>query len=187
MVLPDFLVTFKLHCDASKLGIRAVLSQNNRPIAFLVKSSQAQDDVTTHMTLNFMQSSKLLSIGDITWFIVTLFSLQTTMLCVISIVKQKFQHDMLLGLLFSSNLLFPLSINRAKLIGSQMLLADAMRYYLQFIHRFWVFRNLLSCTKRIHSLHESSLRQNKDFHMIIRFRTTSILRVYKCATFDIRS
>lgn len=34
LVLPDFNKTFELHCNASKLGISAFLSQAGRPIAF---------------------------------------------------------------------------------------------------------------------------------------------------------
>lgn len=34
MVLPDFDLTFELHCDASKLGIGAMLSQQGRPVAY---------------------------------------------------------------------------------------------------------------------------------------------------------
>ena len=35
LVLPDCAQQFELHTDASKVGVEAVLSQNNRPIAYL--------------------------------------------------------------------------------------------------------------------------------------------------------
>ena len=55
LVLPDFSQPFELHTNAFKVGIRVVLSQNSRPVAFLVKNCLVRSLTVVLMMWSFIQ------------------------------------------------------------------------------------------------------------------------------------
>lgn len=102
LVLPDFTVPFKLHCDASKQGICTVLSQGGRPIAYF--SEKFKGPKLHFMMWNYLLWYKLLSIGGITFFIVNLSYSPIMMLCGIWVVRIKYRKATHRGMLSCNNL-----------------------------------------------------------------------------------
>ncbi|XP_013624018.1 PREDICTED: uncharacterized protein LOC106329985 [Brassica oleracea var. oleracea] len=67
LALLNFNAAFELHKDASKTGIGAVISQQNRPIAFLVRNSPMRACATAHMTSSFMRTQGKVSARHASW------------------------------------------------------------------------------------------------------------------------
>lgn len=89
LVLPDFTQQFKLHCDASKVGIGGVLSQANPPIATSAKNYLALGLDIVLMMWSYIQLSRWFGIGVITCSRKSLFYILTMMPLNTLILKDK--------------------------------------------------------------------------------------------------
>nr|GEW62944.1 RNA-directed DNA polymerase [Tanacetum cinerariifolium] len=68
LALPNFSEVFQVECDASGLGIGGVLSQGQRPVAFLAKNSMTQGESILRTIKNYMLSFGVSNIGVTTYY-----------------------------------------------------------------------------------------------------------------------
>ncbi|XP_022871137.1 uncharacterized protein LOC111390343 [Olea europaea var. sylvestris] len=66
LALPDFTKPFALHCDASKLGIGAILSQEGKPVAYF-SQKLAGARGSDHEALKHLSSQEFVSARHATW------------------------------------------------------------------------------------------------------------------------
>ena len=80
LVLPNFSQYFELHCDALKVGIRAILCQQGRPVAYFSESYQDLKHSIELMMWSFMRWCRQYDIGAIIFSIGSLSSILIMML-----------------------------------------------------------------------------------------------------------
>lgn len=65
LVLPDFEQPFVVECDASNAGIRAILLQNNKPVAYFSQARRSSIIIYLLMRRSLLDLSSPLNTGSL--------------------------------------------------------------------------------------------------------------------------
>lgn len=105
LVLPDFTQLFELHCDASKVGISGVLSQNNRLVAYFSEKLSGLKSRYSNYDVEFYTIVQPVRHWRRYLFRMSLFCMLIMMPSSTLVFKIRYLLDMPLGLLTCSSLL----------------------------------------------------------------------------------